>query len=335
MRCFLAAFDQAHRAADGSYWTFRHRNVPEPVLDALYYDFAAKRWPEVGTPITCDDLRGGCARVHEDWVCWYRFIDGGRDTVGRQGRYVLLTAFIEQIHHQGRDWSGVLQSQKFQELARQAQLAGPLPTPSSLELEWNPLLATKASAIAEELVRKGSRTVDAAGALRIVAEVGWAVPNDCQFDCFVVTEQCRGRIDCKVLVTRTPQLIHPISLSAAVPPDRLSSQRIDPIPWHHMLPLGLRGSHFRPSRRMIRLWSGLAVAFCLGIGTGFVVGWKLGRSRAERPQLPQTNKSEARTQVLPLLPPVSDLHQLDGRFEEVSSEPLTVREIRAARGSKH
>ncbi len=296
MHCYLATFDPAHRASDGSYWTFRHLNVPINVCDALYYECVAKHWPEDTKQILSNSLQGGCARVHENWVCWYRLVEGGRDAVGRPGRYILLAAFVEQINHQGWDWSGVLESQQFQDLAQQARSTGPLPAPSSLELEWEPPPATEASAIAEEIVRTGSGTVDSTGALRIVAEIGLAVPNGCQFDCFVVTEQGRGRIVCE----KRPDSAYP-----PIPPLRFSDpgmceEPIDltfrPDTLHRAMPW----SNSWPMRRVLSHWVCLPVVFCFGLSLGIVAGWSMRGSRGEWLFFPQTDNRGARATGMPV-----------------------------------
>lgn len=137
MRCLLAVFDPAHRSPDGSYWTWRHPELPPDVLDAFYYGSAAKHFPVGTEPISADGLQCGCASVGDEWICWYRFASGGRDRAGRPGRWVVLAAFLHRRDYYGEDWSWIFDSPPFEHLASQASTHCPLPAPASLEVPWD------------------------------------------------------------------------------------------------------------------------------------------------------------------------------------------------------
>ena len=97
------------------------------------------------------------ARAWEsEWICWYRFVDGGQDKVGRPGRCVLVAAFVKRDDHHDRDWSGILNSSAFQQIVTVAPTMCPLPAPASLELHWNPppAIADSSDKI-KELLRVG------------------------------------------------------------------------------------------------------------------------------------------------------------------------------------
>ena len=136
IRCLLAAFDQSHLSADGTYWSWRHPEIPREILDRFYYDFAAKHWPTLDAEPE-EAFRGGCARVDARWLSWYRFLNGGRDKMGRPGRYVLVAAFVETQAGGLQDYLGLLQSPLFDALALQAGTECPLPAPQSMETLWN------------------------------------------------------------------------------------------------------------------------------------------------------------------------------------------------------
>ena len=139
MRCYLAAFDQAHLSADRTYWTWHHPDLSMHVLDNFLYDCATKHWPDEAAPIAAIRIRGGFASVDRNWFCWYRFLEGGRDKVGRPGRVVLLAAFVRALDHRDLDWSGVLESPQFNEVAVQVATKCPVPVPDSMELTWDPM----------------------------------------------------------------------------------------------------------------------------------------------------------------------------------------------------
>lgn len=320
MRCYLAVFDQAHRAADGSYWTWRHSDVPLRTLDAFYYECAVKHWPESADPIPGDGLRGGCASVDDEWVCWYRFVAGGRDKFGRPGRHVLLAAFVERGNHDGRDWSGLLDSQEFRQLAQQARAACPVPAPDDLEMQWKPLPVVQGSTAADRLRRTGHESLEVTSDLAILAVVCSTVPLDRGFDCFVVKENGTAQ------VTFTPhdwpgrQLSALPDISSTSPPVVSSRSQIGPTSLLQRLsqtePRRAKWKPMRPSRQVVTS----VVVFFVGTALGAVVGWQLRGLSYEPIGTHQRDERDLREPTAPVLHREDDAGNRVGSHRESGND---------------
>jgi hypothetical protein len=189
MRCLIAAFDQAHLCSDRTYWTWRHPDLQASILDDFYYEHAAKHLPGGTATIAADSIVGGCASVGNEWLCWYRFVDGGRDKHGRPGRYVLLAAFVRRYDHSGYDWSGILESSLFLEIAKNAPVTCPIPEPGDLELDWTPSpVIVDTSDLDSQLLADGKVDFEKAGDLQCISAVCQRIPSDRSFDCFFTCE---------------------------------------------------------------------------------------------------------------------------------------------------
>jgi hypothetical protein len=155
------------------------------LLDEFFYDHASKHGPESEGQVAPDWLLGGCASVDREWICWYRFVDGGRDKHGRPGRNVLLAAFVRRHDHSGYDWSGILESSPFQEIAQIAPATCPIPPPAKLELDWTPsLVIIDTSDLDSQLLADGKVDFEKAGGLQSISAVCQRIPSDRSFDCF-------------------------------------------------------------------------------------------------------------------------------------------------------
>lgn len=192
-RCLLAAFDQAHLNSDGTYWSWRHADLTLDILDAFYYDFAAKHWPTLDTPPE-ESFRGGCARVDARWLCWYRFLEGGRDKVGRPGRYVVVAAFVESSSGDFQDCLGLLQSPFFDALALQARTECPIRAPENLEFPWESARIQPDSASAAKLQKDGQIVLTVDTASDDVWPMCAAISSTHRFDCFIVQGGARSSI---------------------------------------------------------------------------------------------------------------------------------------------
>ncbi len=106
-KCRFALYDPAHRSPDGSYWTWRADGLDVGQLNRLYYDVAAKNCPPEPNRLRPGDVWGGIAELGEDQVGVYLFFNGGRDLLGRPGRFVLLATLLERKEVQDRDLSAI------------------------------------------------------------------------------------------------------------------------------------------------------------------------------------------------------------------------------------
>ena len=90
----LAAYDSAHSSSVGDYWVWSHHEVLADLRNSLYYDFLAKAVPKDGGVMGPGNCLGGYVQITDDWGCWYRSLDGGRDQFNRLGRFVICCGFI-------------------------------------------------------------------------------------------------------------------------------------------------------------------------------------------------------------------------------------------------
>lgn len=301
MRCFLAAFDQSHRADDGSYWTWRHSDIPMRALDEFYYGCAATHWPKQVIPIPVDVLRGGCTSVGDEWVCWYRFVDGGSDTLGRPGRYVLLAAFVQQADHSNRDWSGLLESQQFVQLAGQAAVTCPVPVPDDLAMQWRPMPVRQGSPAADHLRQSGQATLEAENGLEIVSAVCSNMPSGQGFDCFIVRENEALDVNLVLRESRGPR-------PSEEPESRIKSRpavspipKLDPtrFPKQFIAAIAQRTkwARVRANQQAVLL----VIAFIAGIAIGTVLGWHLHGSFSTPTSVPDRDELDLREPKLPIL----------------------------------
>lgn len=180
MRCFLAAFDQAHLADDGTYWTWRHPEVPLHVLDTLYYDIAAPHMYGRGDDSLAEKACGGWAGIDAEWLCWYRFVEGGRDKSSRPGRTVLLAVFFPRSTAPA-DWSGIWKTPQLVEIVKETTSC-PLPQPDSLELNWEPLSIAPNTRGAAELIQLGTLSFEGTEAIDNAVRVSLGVPPEFKFE---------------------------------------------------------------------------------------------------------------------------------------------------------
>ena len=145
MKIHLALYDPSYIGVERNYWTWRSSSIPERILGAIYYDCLIKQKPERPENITGSDLFGG-ALLLQDWVVIYRFYNGGRDTHGRPGRYVILTGWIKRDEVEYSTPSNVFSSEIFEMLA---SVPPPCPTPApdslDVDISCNPIKRHSAS----------------------------------------------------------------------------------------------------------------------------------------------------------------------------------------------
>src|SRR5437773_4601706 len=94
---FLASYDPSIKGSTADFWVWHHHSLSLDLLNRAYYDYAFHHRPDNPLKLRSRDYHGGCATVNDTWVCWYRFLNAGRDTrtVG-SGRWVLTCAFVRR-----------------------------------------------------------------------------------------------------------------------------------------------------------------------------------------------------------------------------------------------
>jgi hypothetical protein len=323
MRCLLAAFDQAHLSPDGTYWSWRHSSLELAMLDRFYYEYAAKHLPEENTLILPDCLHGGCASLGDDWICWYRFIDGGRDKAGRPGRMVLVAGFAPRPDHAGKDLSGVLESSLFQELARCAPATCPLPAPKDLILEWDPpLLNVDVAAASNRLLRERSISSESCRSLRELAALCDAIPLSQAFDCVFYGR--KESVSFTVLLG--DDLTEGSGRSIATPLDEATNNSSDRKPSPSSSHVRRWPNHFALApywkvRQLTCQPATLISGVVLGALLGIPIGWLLCEFFTHRQVLPRHHESSAAEYRSQPIPSRTDDHPIVDKAVNESTDP--------------
>ncbi|MGE4102056.1 MAG: hypothetical protein AB7E74_08820 [Pirellulales bacterium] len=122
----LALYDSASRSSDGS-WMCRHPELDYRVLDAFYYGVVSPRL-ELKTAAKTMTF----ATVNDEWCCWYRKYNAGRDTFDRPGRFLIAAVFLRRAEIVGVDSTAVSSLEFFRDVALAADQATPMPAPANL-----------------------------------------------------------------------------------------------------------------------------------------------------------------------------------------------------------
>ncbi|WP_425619502.1 hypothetical protein NA78x_002904 [Anatilimnocola sp. NA78] len=126
MKIYLALYDPAFQAADGTYWTWHHPVLSLELLAQTYYEGLAADLPPDPSALTESVVWGGMVDVNREWRCYYRFLDGGRDTRGRPGRYVVLCGFVPGRELATADPGELFQGQLIEDVAMGARTECPI-----------------------------------------------------------------------------------------------------------------------------------------------------------------------------------------------------------------
>ena len=110
LRTYLAAYTTPLTDKTGYRWVWRHQKIPDQLLGAFYSKIKkptdVARW-------SANELHGGLASVDSEWCAAYRFLDAGRDALGRQGRVFLIAGFLRLNELPQFDLRQVLESPAF------------------------------------------------------------------------------------------------------------------------------------------------------------------------------------------------------------------------------
>jgi len=110
LRTYLAAYTTPLTDKTGYRWVWRHQKIPDQLLGAFYSKIKkptdVARW-------SANELHGGLASVDSEWCAAYRFLDAGRDALGRQGRVFLIAGFFRSNELPQLDLRGILESPLF------------------------------------------------------------------------------------------------------------------------------------------------------------------------------------------------------------------------------
>lgn len=133
MNLWMAAYDPAHASLNGNYWVWQHPRLTAESLNQLHAEFARSHLPAQPNLLTAAEVHGGCIGLKDGWCAIYRAYNGGRDLLGRPGRYLLLAAFFQRGQIDNVDPAAILEHGTFAEWARGQPLKGPGQPPHGFE----------------------------------------------------------------------------------------------------------------------------------------------------------------------------------------------------------
>jgi len=137
MKIHLALYDPSHLTAEGAYWSWHSPKLDIKLLNQLYYEVAALHRPEDTNQLSNATLLGGFASIGGDFVFVYRFGNGGYDSFGRPGRFVMVVAGFRLDQTGPCDLREIVSGSDFSKVIADAQELCPVPEPSDLEFDLN------------------------------------------------------------------------------------------------------------------------------------------------------------------------------------------------------
>lgn len=128
----LALFDSAYHNAEGLHWTWHSPSLSTELLTQFYYDVILEPISQHLELNPAKVIRQGTSSIGQDWCCWFRVLDGGRDLRGRPGRYLMPLIFAQRIRVASLDLSAMFGHPVFQQIEDVAFTSPPLPAPHEL-----------------------------------------------------------------------------------------------------------------------------------------------------------------------------------------------------------
>jgi hypothetical protein len=173
----LAVYDPAFQAVDGSYWTWHAPELDSRLLATTYYELLAPAIPLDPNELSVDQLWAGMGDVSEEWRCYFRFVNGGRDQRGRPGRFVILCAFVSRSDSRFVDTLELLQGQEFERLAQRARTECPL-SAGQLQLSLESAPTNTDPVLLAKLIAAGRLQDASASSVQRVAQLIPGLPTD-------------------------------------------------------------------------------------------------------------------------------------------------------------
>jgi hypothetical protein len=93
MRAYLAGYTSPKIGKSGYCWVWRHPVLNEPLCMKCY---AALTKPHNIASWSEENFQGGLLGYDQNWLVAYRFLNAGRDSLGRLGRFFLVVGFVRR-----------------------------------------------------------------------------------------------------------------------------------------------------------------------------------------------------------------------------------------------
>jgi len=189
MRIFLALFDPSYITRGGAYWSWRSPELNIKLLNKLYYEVANLNRPEDPNQLSNSTILGGFATLGEGFTFAYRFGNGGYDSFGRPGRFVMVVAGLHRDQSGPCDLEVLVSGPVFSKVLADAQQSCPVPAPLELEIDLNlptshidPMLV--ATVLREKcLSLPGSEGLTGTEVLSRASRVCLSLPPECNWQC--------------------------------------------------------------------------------------------------------------------------------------------------------
>lgn len=224
MLILTALFDPSQPSPDGSFWSWHAPGLDRRLLDQLYYDVAAKGIPADPSRLTDQALIGGIVQLTPQWICVWRFANGGRDTHGRPGRFVMFTAFVKRNEADGVDLTPLLTCKVANDVLGQALTGRPVPAPAVLECDFHLELVHADPLVITKILREGRLELTGDVSFAQAGAICANLPEDRQWVCRLHKEP--GKINA---VFECPSPETRIELANARSPKRLKNAASQPV----------------------------------------------------------------------------------------------------------
>lgn len=143
---YLAVYDpscalpgKVHR-----YWPWADSQIPNTILDSAWNAIrkaASEASNDSGDPFSTRDREAsyfGIVTLADNWCCYFRVAEGGKDAYHRTGRFVILCAFASRDVLQQLSPESVWEHEVLQKLSSAVPYEHPLSKPSSTKLVLAP-----------------------------------------------------------------------------------------------------------------------------------------------------------------------------------------------------
>ncbi len=170
MKIHIALYDPSHLTRERTYWTWRSPKLDIKLLNQLYYEVAASTRPEDPNQLSPKTMLGGFASIGGDFVFVYRFADGGYDSFGRPGRFVMIVAGLSLNPAGSSDLGQIVSGPTFAKLVADAKLSCPVSQPPDLSIDLD-LSPSKVDPILVSTALRNKRLVMAESGGPAAAEI--------------------------------------------------------------------------------------------------------------------------------------------------------------------
>uniref|UniRef100_A0A7C4QR57 Uncharacterized protein n=1 Tax=Schlesneria paludicola TaxID=360056 RepID=A0A7C4QR57_9PLAN len=202
MHIHFAVYDPSEHSGQGSYWSWHAEALDRHLLDRLYYEVARHNRPRDPNALDQQTIVGGFARIESKWIFGYRFGNGGRDALGRPGRFVLMVAAVPTEQARQSDLTRLVDLEAIRQVIAAAPHHRPIKPPEQLSTHVTGELLEADPAVMQRVEGTGRRALTGPDVLRQAAAVCANLPADWLWMCQLKVGPQQGRAKIKRLSKR-------------------------------------------------------------------------------------------------------------------------------------